>query len=710
MSFAGSKRAGPLALVIALLLLLAGEPPVVSGLRHALFDGYQRLFPRERKSAPALIVAIDERALALHGQWPWPRTRVAQLLARISSAGPAAIGVDLLFPEPDRFSPAAVAREVQELSADVARRLRSLPSNDAALASAVQGRGVVLGIAGLEAPDSRFEQPPAAVPVLIAGAADLALRRFAGHLQSVSTIDRAAAGRGLLSVGSESNVIRHALAAARVGDVIVPALSVEVLRVASGAPLALIGRGGDRLDVRLGDISIPAHADGRFWIRYGPHDPARFVSAADVLEGRVEPQALAGKLVLIGVTGLGLLDYQTTALGERIPGVEIHAQILEQIFERDFLRRPASLHALELGLLAAAVLMLAFTVPSLGVGTSIALYAVVIAFLTALGVEGFLLEGLLLDVAWPAIGATVVFGVVLAQALSEADEQRRRLREQAARVSGELESARRIQMGLLPAPRKLFAREKRFAIDALLEPARTVGGDFYDCFMVDSERLFFVVADVSGKGLPASLFMALSKTLLKSAAQRVEDVGALMVRANAEVSRENPESLFITAFAGLLDARTGMLEFCNAGHEPPFARAPGGRLERVLHAGGPPLCVLENYAYPAECRALAAGEWICVVTDGVTEAMNASGELYGAARLQAVLDTLPPSIDPGELLAAVRADVGRFVGAAEASDDLTLLCVRWKGAAVATPGEDGLADVDLDAPVAGLGNPVVRLD
>ncbi|MGH8709669.1 MAG: CHASE2 domain-containing protein, partial [Burkholderiales bacterium] len=117
-----------------LLLLLASEPPVVSGLRHALFDGYQRLFPRERKSAPALIVAIDERALALHGQWPWPRTRVAQLLDGISSAGPAAIGVDVLFPEPDRFSPAAVAREVQELSADVARRLRSLPSNDAALA------------------------------------------------------------------------------------------------------------------------------------------------------------------------------------------------------------------------------------------------------------------------------------------------------------------------------------------------------------------------------------------------------------------------------------------------------------------------------------------------------------------------------------------------------------------------------------------------
>jgi len=705
-SSARAKGVGPLALVVALLLLLAAEPPFVSGLRHALFDGYQKLAPRERRSAPAVIVAIDERALEQHGQWPWPRTRVAQLLARISSAGPAAVGIDLLFPEPDRFSPAEVAREVQELSVDVARRLRSLPSNDAALAAAIAGHAVVLGIAGLEEPDPRFTQPPAAAPVLMVGASRLALRRFAGHLQSLPTIDRAAAGRGLLSVDPESSVIRRALAAARVGDVIVPALSVEMLRVASGAPLALIGRRHDQLDVRLGDVTIPAHADGRFWIRYGPHDPARFVSAADVLEGKVAAQELEDKLVLVGVTGLGLLDFQTTALGERIPGVEIHAQILEQIFDGAFLRRPSTLHALELALFGVAALMFAFTVPSLAVSSSIALYGMVIGFLGALGLEGFVREGLLLDVAWPAIGATLVFGIVLAQALSEADEQRRRLREQAARVTGELESARRIQMGLLPAPRELFAHEKRFAIDALLEPARTVGGDFYDCFMLDSRRLFFIVADVSGKGLPASLFMALSKTLLKSAARRVDDVGGLMVRANAEVSSENPESLFITAFAGLLDAQTGMLEFCNAGHEPPFARAPGGTLERLVHAGGPPLCIMENYAYPVEYRPLAAGEWVCVVTDGVTEAMNPAGELYGAARLRAVLEALPASVDPSALLAAVRADVGRFVGSAEASDDLTLLCVRWHGSAVTAP-DDELADVDFDAPVARLGDVVV---
>lgn len=664
---------------MALLLLLAIEPPFVSGLRNALFDGYQKLFPRDRHSAPAIIVTVDEEALQRFGQWPWPRTRIAQLIAGIAAAKPAAIGVDLLFPEPDRFSPSVVAQDLQSLSIDAARVLRLLPSNDDALAQAIRGNKVVLGIAGLEVPNPKFLQPPGAPPVRTVDAADLNLRRFAGHLPSVPVIDGAAVGRGLLSVDPESSVIRRALLAGLVGDVIVPALSIEMLRVATQTTLLLVGRGPGQIEVRLGDVAVPAHADGRFWIRYGPHDPARFVSAAAVLEDRLPAEALEGKLVLVGVSGLGLLDYQTTALGERVPGVEIHAQILEQIFDGAYLRRPASLQALEYVLLCTAALLLAFGVTLFGVGASIALYGVVTAGLLALGIQGFALEGVLLDVAWPVVGATLVFGAAMAQALSVADEQRHRLREQAARVSGELESARRIQMGLLPAPRQLFEGEGRFAIDALLEPARTVGGDFYDCFMIDADRLFFIVADVSGKGLPASLFMALSKTLLKSAARRADDVGALMVRANAEVSRENPESLFVTAFAGILDARSGTLEFCNAGHEPPFARRPGAMLQRIEHRGGPPLCVIENYAYPVERRELAAGEWLCVVTDGVTEAMNPLGELYGAKRLTAVLQAVPEQAMPSEVLAAVRAEVRAFVGTAVPSDDLTLLCVRWNG-------------------------------
>lgn len=657
--------AGVLALC---LLLVALEPAPMAWLRDAVFDGYQKLMPRERGSAPAVVVEIDERSLDARGQWPWPRTLAAELIQAIAAAGPAAIGVDILFIEPDRSTPGA----------------------DAALARALGTGPTVLGVAGLETRDRRFPFPPQAAPVRVSGRREMPLRRFDGHLQSRPEINKAAAGRGLISVDTADRVIRRVPMIGQIGKVLVPALSVEMIRLATREPgLRLEGRGGERVVLGVGDVAIPLQADGSLPVYFGRHDPQRFVSAEDVLTGKAAPDLLRDKLVLVGVTGLGLLDFQATPLGERIPGVEVHQQILEQIFDGVYLRRPTAALAMESVLLVLAGMLFLVFVPRLSATASIALLAGVLLALALGGVAAFK-AGWLLNAAAPAIAAALVFGAVLAATLAEADRQRRLLREAQAKVAGEMQAARRIQMGMLPAPRKVFAGEKRFTLSASLEPARTVGGDFYDCFMVDRHRLFFLVADVSGKGLPASLFMALSKSLIKSLALNAEnpDPGAVLTRANAEIDRDNTESLFVTAFAGLLDTRTGSLQFCNAGHEPPRVRGAGARTQIVQHEGGPPLCVVEGYEYPTGHRELLGGECLCVVTDGVTEAMNARQELYGAARLDHVLASLAET-DPELVLAAVTKDVADFVSDAEPSDDLTLLCVRWEG-----PGDAGLAPAE----------------
>ena len=644
------------------MLLTAFEPAPVRALREALFDGYQRLLPRERASAPAVVVAIDERSLDARGQWPWPRTLVAELVRAIAAAKPAAIGLDLLFVEPDR----------------------SVADADAALAKAIHGSNVVVGIAGLEFRDRRFPFPPQTAPVRLSSTRELPLRRYDGHLQSRPEINRAAAGRGLLGVESSDRVIRQVPMVARIGKVIAPALSAEMVRVAGDVPaLRIHDQGGEKVALVVGDISIPLQSDGTMRVYFGPHDEERFVSADEVLAGTARPELFRDKLVLVGVAGLGLLDLQATPLGERIPGVEVHAQLLEQMFDQRFLHRPTGAPALEAALLAAAGLLLVFFVPVSRTRFSVSLLAGLLALLAAAGPLAFS-GGWLLNVAAPILGALAVFAALLAATFAEADRQRHLLREAQARVSGELEAARRIQMGLLPAPRTLFADERRFELDALLEPARTVGGDFYDCFMIDRHRLFFVVADVSGKGLPASLFMALAKSLIKSIALRADppDPGAIMVRANAEISRDNPESLFVTAFAAVLDTRTGALAFCNAGHEPPLAFPPGGAPEVVEHAGGPPLCVIAGFDYPTAHRHLARGEWLCVVTDGVTEAMDPVRDLYGAQRLRALLARMGQA-DPRAIVAAIAGDVQAFARGAERSDDVTLLCVRWTGVAEA---------------------------
>lgn len=652
-------------------------------MRNAVFDGYQRMFPRERLAAPALIVAIDERSITALGQWPWPRDRLAALVERIAAAKPGAIALDILLSEPDRFSPGAIANELTGLAPDVVQRLKALPSNDTIFARAIKDRDVVLALGGLETKDGSFPRPPTAAPVRIIATRELALRSFRGHVQFLPEIDRAAAGRGLVSTDQPDRIVRHVPLVASVQGVIVPALPVEALRVATGKRLTLRDAGTFGLEVQVADGIVPAGSDGQAWVRFSPHDDGRFLSAVDVLNGKFDSERLKGAVVLVGVTGLGLLDFQATPLGERIPGVEVHAQVIENITEGALLRRFAISPRVESALLLASGLLLIYFVPRKNALKAVAILGALVVALGAIGLGAFRFAGILFDPASPALGAMLVFGIVQVGTLAEAERQRRQLREQAARMTGELDAARRIQMGLLPDPGEVFAAERRFEVAALLEPARTVGGDFYDCFMLDDRRVFFLVADVSGKGLPASLFMASVKSQIKSAALSVQgSVGGMLAHAQDDIARENPESLFVTAFAAVLNAETGELEMANAGHEPAYARAPRGTPERLDAPGGPPLCVMEMYSYPTSKRQLVKGEWLCVLTDGATEAQNTAREFFGSERLRTSLGWAGEDAHPHELIRRLRDDVHRFAGDAEPADDLTLLAIRWNGRGV----------------------------
>jgi adenylate cyclase len=626
-----------------------------------------------------VVVAIDEASLAQFGQWPWPRTRIAELIERIAAHEPAAIGLDIFFTEPDRFSPPVLAKELRGLSPQAAGELAALPSSDERLADAMRGRPVVLGIAGAPAPDPRFPDAPRNPPVALPGDRAVALQAYHGHLGHLPVIDAAAASHALITSGQEGQVVRVIPMVARVQGVEVASLGVETLRMALDQGLRLSAADWGMLTLRIGNIATAVHEDGTTWLRMGPHDEGRFVPAADVLRGKVDAEALKGRVVLVGVTGLGILDFKTTPLGEIVPGVEVHAQVVENLFNGVALNRPDIAPRIEAAVLILCGFILIAFVPRMSALRGINLAAGLTVVVLASGVLAFLYLDVLIDPVWPAIGTVAIFLSVIVGTLSVAERQRRQLREQAGRMAGEVDAARRIQMGLLPDPGAVFAGDSRFTIAAFLEPARTVGGDFYDCFSLDEERVFLVVADVSGKGLAAALFMASAKSHIKSAALRGGEVGAILARAQDAIARENPEQLFVTVFAAILDIATGELEFSNAGHEPPFVRRADGALERFGASGGPPLCVLDDFAYPTWKRSLAPGEWLCVVTDGVTEAMSPARDFFTVERLCATLAAMPRGIDPTALIARLREDVTRFAAGAEAADDLTVLVLRWGG-------------------------------
>ena len=652
--------------------------PYADRLRNVVFDGYQQLFPLERDSQPVAVVAIDEEALARYGQWPWPRTRVAELVTRISDHQPAAIGLDLLFSEPDRFSPAMIAAEMPILPTNLAHALASLPSNDQQLADAIRNRHVVLGI-GSSAPDPRFAEPPRAAPIVIRGSNTANITSEPGHIGNLPVIDEAAAGRGLMDAGQPDQVVRVVPLLERVQGVLVPSLGLETLRVALRAGLRIDDAPAGLMTLRFDQLSARLQDDGTTWLRIG-HDPPDMLSASEVLSDKVDPERIRNKIVLVGISGLGVQDYKTTPLGDFVPGVTLHAQVIENLINGVGLVRPAIMVYAETLLFILSGLTLIWFVPRHSALQGINLVVVLVLVAVFLGVLAFRHFHMLFDYAWPSIGLLAVFGTVVVGTLSEAERQRRLLREQAAHMAGEVDAARRIQMGLLPDPKEALGNDRRFKLAATLEPARTVGGDFYDCFMIDANHVFFVVADVSGKGLPAALFMASVKSHIKSAVLRGGNVGEMFTRAQEEINRENPEALFVTAFAAILDASTGTLQYTNAGHEPPFVRTPRGAPERFSNPQGPPLCVLPEFVYPEGTRRMQSGEWLCVVTDGATEAMDPRSNFFGLERLRASLGWMPEDADPEELVKRLRDDVQRFTAGAEPADDITLLAVRWYGA------------------------------
>jgi len=240
----------------------------------------------------------------------------------------------------------------------------------------------------------------------------------------------------------------------------------------------------------------------------------------------------------------------------------------------------------------------------------------------------------------------------------------------------EMQAAAAIQQSILPGPLPSDSMRQRVDLHADMRPAREIGGDFFDYFLIDEDRLAFTVADVSGKGIPAALFMAVSRTVMRNAASGA-DMGARMIDANRLLSAENAACMFVTMFHGVLDLTTGLLRYCNAGHNPPYLlRGDGGR--ETLKATGIPFGIDPDRPYQIAETVLASGDALFLFSDGITEAFSPAGEIFGEARLERALDGARGR-GAAEMVAEVIGATDEFAAGAEQSDDITCLALVYRG-------------------------------
>jgi sigma-B regulation protein RsbU (phosphoserine phosphatase) len=234
-------------------------------------------------------------------------------------------------------------------------------------------------------------------------------------------------------------------------------------------------------------------------------------------------------------------------------------------------------------------------------------------------------------------------------------------------------------MSMVPLKFPPFPDHDEFSIFAALKPAREVGGDFYDFYFLDEERLCICIGDVSGKGVPAALFMAMAKTLIKSRADDDHSTASILTHTNDELSTDNASSMFVTIFIAIINIKTGQLLFTNAGHDPPFIKRIDGTLRKLDQRHGPVVGAIEGMAYKEDMDIMAPGDLLIIFTDGVTEAMDIEGQLFSVARYAEILSRTDAN-NPDSIVGNTLVAIENFTSGAEQSDDITILALKFHGA------------------------------
>lgn len=422
-----------LALLGAMIALRVWDPVPVEVLRLNGFDLIQRLAPNENPNRPVMIVDLDEASLAEIGQWPWPRTIVADLIDKIAAARAATIGIDVIFAEEDRTSPGNFADYAVGLDKDTTAKLKTLPSHDQVLAESFRrARMVVVGQSGYHRNLDRDEHDVAGPPLAaLGGDPKPFMYRYTDLLHNVPVLHDAAASSGILTVNPDVDGVTRRVPLVMIArDTVFTTLSVEMLRTLGGKrPLVVRTDAAGIKSIGVAGIDIPTDPNGRLWVRFSASDPARYVSAKDVLAGAPEALArLEKRVVLIGTSALGLFDIKATPLDPVMPGVEVHAQLIENIITREHIYRPN--YAIGAEVLAAIIvaLFVIIAVPLMPAIATLVSGTLINGGLLAGTFYIFTSESMLLDATFPLITSMVVFGSLVFFNYIQEESQRREIR------------------------------------------------------------------------------------------------------------------------------------------------------------------------------------------------------------------------------------------------------------------------------------------
>jgi|SRR5579872_1771387 len=431
----------PLPILLVAFFVWMKEPAFLAEFRLHVFDEYLRLKPRSYQPVPVRIADIDDDSLERFGQWPWPRTLLAKLVDRLDGLGAAAIVFDILFLDEDRTTPSRVIDSMEEITPDdpVISRFKQMPDHDLVFADAIKKSRVVLGFALRD--KERDQLPDVKASFSIAGDDPSPwVPHFAGAASDLHVFQSVAAGSAMLETLPERDGIsRRVPLIVGVGRNLYPALALDALRVAQGAHgyivkstgasgVSAFGAHAGLNAIRVGQLVVPTGADGAVWIHYTPHEPDRFISAEKILDGKADPASIRGSIVIVGTTASGLKEFRPTPLDPSEAGVEIHAQLIEQMLVGDNVERPDWARGAEAFFLLEIGLGLLLLLPRVGARWTALLGLVMIAPVIGGSWYAYTAHNWLIDPVFPTLVGVLVYLSSSATLFLRTEAERRHVR------------------------------------------------------------------------------------------------------------------------------------------------------------------------------------------------------------------------------------------------------------------------------------------
>jgi adenylate cyclase len=415
------------------LIIRVGDPQPVATLRNAAFDFYHQSKPRDLTRQPVAILDVNDSSIEEIGQWPWPRTRIAEMVTLATQDGAVAIGFDIVFAERDRLSPGQIAKDNPDLPPQLASELARLPDNDAQLAEAFSRARVIVGQTSVRTTAGNRAEKHNLIPAkyaLIGPDPRPYMLNFPDIVQNLPELEATAAGRGMFNARPDADgVYRRVPLVMLVQNEIRLGLTPELLRVATGGePFAVRTNEAGIEGVILARQLIPTDLDGTVWPYLTPSSQSRYVSAADLLTGRMPAGRLAGHLVLVGTSAIGLEDFRATPLGVAMAGVEVHAQVLENILAKTLLQRPNYTIAVELVTTFVLCALVIIFAPSLSAGSLILSSFLLLSGYVALSYFLFYTKRILLDPSFPVVATLLAVMLISTVNYLREERQRRQIR------------------------------------------------------------------------------------------------------------------------------------------------------------------------------------------------------------------------------------------------------------------------------------------